>query len=146
MLNKIVVLCATSLLAGCGQAPATDNVSAEASPEAVTVAARDFTNVDALGAMEAIQNIENLVVLDVRTPEEFADGHIDGAININFYDDNFREQLEALDKSVPYLLHCRSGNRSNKALKIMRALGFQKVIHLDGGILAWNEAGLPLTQ
>jgi len=148
MKNKIVTLCASTLLAACGQAPSTEAVASPGDNQAASalVAQQDFRNVDAAGALEAIQTMDNLVVLDVRTPEEFAEGHIDGAINVNFYDDDFREQLDALDKSIPYLLHCRSGGRSSKALKTMRALGFQKVIHLEGGILAWNRSGYALTQ
>jgi rhodanese-related sulfurtransferase len=88
---------------------------------------------------------DNLVVLDVRTPEEFDEAHIDGAVLVDFYDPDFAEQLAELDPDVPYLLYCRSGNRSGQTTAIMEQLGFIDVADVDGGILAWGEAGLPLT-
>jgi rhodanese-related sulfurtransferase len=86
----------------------------------------------------------DLVVLDVRTPEEFAEGHLDGAVMIDFYRDDFADQIADLDPDVPYLLYCRSGNRSGQTMNIMRELGFSEVWDVDGGIISWNEAGLPL--
>ena len=87
---------------------------------------------------------DNLVVLDVRTPEEFDEAHIDGAVLVDFYDPDFAEQLAELDPDVPYLLYCRSGNRSGQTAAIMEQLGFIDVADVDGGIVAWGEAGLPL--
>lgn len=84
---------------------------------------------------------KGLVVLDVRTDEEFASGHIAGAKQLNFFADDFDKQLGKLDKTKPYLLHCKSGGRSGKALKAMTKLGFKKIYHLDGGMLAWKKAG-----
>lgn len=87
---------------------------------------------------------DDLVILDVRTPEEFAEGHIDDAIMIDFYSDDFADQLAGLDPDVPYVLYCRSGNRSGQTLAIMEQLGFTSVQDVDGGAIAWQEAGLPL--
>ena len=87
---------------------------------------------------------DGLVVLDVRTPEEFAAGHLAGAVNLDFYAATFADDLAALDREVPYLLYCRSDNRSGQVREMMRSLGFILVYELDGGILAWAEAGLPL--
>ncbi len=86
---------------------------------------------------------EDLVILDVRTPEEFAEGHLEGAVMVDFYDDDFADQLAELDPNVPYLLYCRSGNRSGQTAEIMADLGFDSVADIDGGIIAWTEAGLP---
>jgi rhodanese-related sulfurtransferase len=88
---------------------------------------------------------DGLVVLDVRTPEEFAAGHLPGAIMIDFNGPDFRQQIAELDPEVPYLLYCRSGNRSSGARAVMEDLGFVDVADVDGGILAWSEAGLPVT-
>ena len=85
---------------------------------------------------------EDLIVLDVRTPEEFAEGHIEGAIMIDFYRDDFADQLAELDPDQPYLLYCRSGNRSGQTAAIMEDLGFANVADVDGGIIAWTDAGL----
>ena len=88
---------------------------------------------------------EGLVVLDVRTPEEFAEERLDGAVLVDFYDADFAEQLAALDPDVPYLVYCRSGNRSGQTLGIMEQLGFSSAADVDGGIIAWTSAGLPVT-
>ncbi len=88
----------------------------------------------------------DLVVLDVRTPEEFAEGHLDNAVNVDFYANDFAGNLAALDKNVPYVLYCRSGNRSGTTAEQMRSLGFTEVYEVDGGILSWIDVGLPLAD
>lgn len=87
-----------------------------------------------------------LVVLDIRTPEEFAAGHLAGAINVDYYADDFEDQLAELDLDVPYVMYCNSGNRSSNALPVMDSLGFQEVYELDGGIQAWFGKGLFVEQ
>lgn len=75
----------------------------------------------------------NMIILDVRTPEEYAAGHVDGAVNIDFYASDFTGQLKKLNKSDAYSIYCRSGARSGKALVIMNDLGFTNVADLQGG-------------
>jgi len=87
---------------------------------------------------------EDLVILDVRTADEFNDGHLEGAVMLDFYDPDFATQIADLDPDVPYLLYCRSGNRSGQAAEIMEQLGFTDVTDVDGGILAWVDAGQPI--
>jgi rhodanese-related sulfurtransferase len=87
----------------------------------------------------------DLVVLDVRTPEEFAEGHLEDAVLIDFYDADFADQLAALERDVPYLVYCRSGNRSGEAMSMMEELGFTSAVDVDGGIVAWAAAGLSVT-
>ena len=89
---------------------------------------------------------EDLVVLDIRTPEEFAAGHLAGAINIDYYASDFESQLSGLDLDVPYVMYCNSGNRSGNTLPLMDSLGFSEVYELDGGIQAWLAANLPTEQ
>ena len=84
------------------------------------------------------------LVLDVRTPEEFAQGHLANATLKNFYDADFKAQLEQINRWQPTILYCRSGNRSAKTLTIMRELGFRNVYEVKGGIQAWQAAGFPL--
>ncbi len=84
------------------------------------------------------------VLLDVRTPQEFAAGHIAQAKNIDYKDSNFRSALSKLDKDETYYVYCKAGVRSSKAGDMMQELGFTKVYLLDGGVDAWKEAGLPL--
>lgn len=80
----------------------------------------------------------NAIILDVRTPEEFKEGHIENAILINFFDENFEEQAALLDKNKPVLIYCRSGNRSNKAGKILADLGFTEIYDITEGYAGWN--------
>lgn len=84
------------------------------------------------------------VVLDVRTPEEYAEGHLPNAQLLNFYDEQFREKLEQLDKNKTYYVYCRSGGRSSRAVALMREMGFQRVYNLEGGIMQWQAAKLPV--
>jgi len=87
---------------------------------------------------------DEVVLLDVRTPEEYREIRVPGSINIDFYAADFASQLDALPKDVPYVVYCRSGNRSSQAVDIMADLGFTEVLDVDGGIVSWSEAGLPL--
>jgi rhodanese-related sulfurtransferase len=87
-----------------------------------------------------------VVLLDVRTAEEFAEVRVPGSVNIDFYAADFADQLDLLSKDVPYVVYCRSGNRSSSTMDIMADLGFSEVWDVDGGIIAWSQAGLPLEQ
>ncbi len=78
------------------------------------------------------------ILVDVRTPEEFAKGHIEGAVNINFKKRTFPSYISAIAKDKPVLIYCRSGNRSGKATFIMQALGFNEVYDLTSGYKGWN--------
>lgn len=85
-------------------------------------------------------------ILDVRTPAEFAAGHIPGAVNINIGSADFVSELEKLDRSKLYLVACRSGSRSARALDIMGGMGFTNVRNLFGGMIEWEAAGLPVAR
>ncbi len=79
------------------------------------------------------------VLLDIRTVDEFSQGHIANAINQDFYQaQDFDTKLDSLDKNSQYFIYCRSGNRSGQALQLMRQKGFTNVTNLDGGIVAWQ--------
>ena len=85
------------------------------------------------------QIVNNVQLIDVRTSEEFNAGHIEGAINIDFKNEEiFYRSFEKLDKSKPVYLYCRSGNRSKKSADILIELGFSKVYDLNGGFIEWN--------
>lgn len=102
--------------------------------------------VDAPAALELTQESgDELIILDIRTPDEFAAGHIAGSVMIDFYSPDFKAQLDTLDKDAEYLVYCRSGNRSSQAMPMFKDLGFLNVAELEGGIINWAEAGLPLT-
>lgn len=103
-------------------------------------------HVDAKAAAKLLETNKDIVVLDIRTPAEFTDGHIDKAVNINFLDKSFSEGIDKLDKSKTYLLHCASGGRSTKSLTQFQAKGFKNIYHLDGGFSAWESAGQPVKK
>ena len=93
-----------------------------------------------------IKEKKTLIIIDVRTKEEYDREHFPKAKLINFFGSDFEKKLKGLDKSKAYLLHCQSGGRSRGALRKMQKLGFKEVYHLDGGILAWKKAGGELTD
>ena len=86
-------------------------------------------------------NQAGVVVIDVRTPAEFASGHLPNAINIDFENPNFKQEIEKLDKEVTFAVYCRSGNRSGKATSAMSKAGFTKIYDMQGGIIDWQTAG-----
>jgi phage shock protein E len=93
---------------------------------------------------KALLSIDNAPqVIDLRTPEEFASGHIPGAVMIDFKSPDFKTELAKLDRSREYLFHCKSGGRSTQSLDAWKELGFGKIYHLNKGMLSWTEAGNP---
>ena len=106
-------------------------------------------DVDAKQAASALQTQRDMVVLDVRTPDEYKNGHLTNAININLYDPNFKSKLARLDKSKTYVVHSAAGlenGRSRKATAAMDSLGFKQIKHLNGGFNAWQQANLPVIK
>jgi rhodanese-related sulfurtransferase len=114
--------------------------------ETQTQIIENVTPEEAFTLIQGNEGNPDFVILDVRTPEEFADGYIEDAILIDYYSDTFRDELNNLDKNKEYLIYCRSGNRSGRTLPIMEELGFQEVHDISGGIIAWTAEGLPLIQ
>ena len=107
------------------------------------------TDLDAAQAQEFIAANPSVVVLDVRTPDEFRAGHIRQAMNIDLYNSHFANQLAALNHSKTYLVHCAGGlpkGRSRKAMSLMDSLGFKQAYHLNGGFSAWQQAGQPVAK
>jgi rhodanese-related sulfurtransferase len=104
-----------------------------------------FKNVG-VDQFDKLRQQTNTVVLDVRTPKEFAAGHIPGAVNVDWNAADFAAKASALDKSKTYLVHCAVGGRSAKASDKMTALQFTDVYNLEGGIKAWEKAGKPVEK
>ena len=97
------------------------------------------SNYEALELNDYIEKINNgYQIIDVRTQSEFAHGHIPNAVNLDFYNHNFIEEINKLNKIEPILIYCRSGNRSQKTGIIMDSLGFNSVYDLKGGYFVWN--------
>jgi len=102
-----------------------------------------MTNMDPQQFSRAI-NEAGVIILDVRTHEEFIEGHLAGAINIDINLVTFDNEISHLDSAAMYGVYCRSGRRSLVAIDTMQNLGFTKFSHLENGILDWQENGLPL--
>ena len=87
-----------------------------------------------------------VISLDVRTAQEFAEGHLKNAININVESGNFENEIANLDKTATYAVYCRSGRRSAVAVDLMQKAGFTKLFNLDGGVIDWSASGYPLEK
>ena len=104
---------------------------------------KEVTPAEAQALIQANAGNAGFVILDVRTPEEFAAGHLAQAVNLDYYAKGFGAELGKLDRARTYLVYCRSGKRSAAAVDMMKELDFKAVYGLTGGIIAWTEAGLP---
>jgi len=94
---------------------------------------------------DCLRQQKDTVVLDVRTADEYADGHLKDSVLIDLRSPDFAERIGKLDKSKSYLVHCAAGGRSARACAKMDALGF-KTVNLDGGLGAWKDAGKPVVK
>ena len=114
--------------------------------QATTQIIKDVTAKEAYALIQENQGSADFIIIDVRTPEEFADGHIENAVNIDSRSETFESEIGTLDRDKAYLIYCRSGNRSRGALNLMVKLDFREVYHLSVGITGWQEEGLPTTK
>lgn len=108
-----------------------------------TLKSNGIRHVTVAEAKQIIETHPEVVVLDVRTGREFRNGHIKGAININYFSWSFREKIAELDKNLTYVIHCKSGGRSGWAAPILKSFEITSVVHMDGGTDAWIEASYP---
>ncbi len=141
LVPTVLLVIGAILLSGC--APAQIETPPPETPAQII---ENVTPQEAFTLIQENQNNPDFAIIDVRTPEEFAEGHIEDSVIIDYYYDTFRNDIDQLDKSKMYLIYCRSGNRSGKALDIMAGLGFQEVYNMLGGIIEWNAEGLPTTK
>jgi len=107
---------------------------------------KDISAAEAALLIEVNNNNPDFVILDVRTPGEYSEGHIENALNVDVMSESFTEEAGELDKGKTYLIHCRSGGRSAKAAALMEQLGFADIYDIEGGILAWEKEGLPIMK
>ena len=137
---KTVVLAVALVLGAAGLGSGAVGTRCVAAAPATSV-----VHVDAAAAGRLLSTNRTVVVLEVRTPREFAEGHIKGATNVNFNADKFSAEIGKLDRGQSYLVHCAAGGRSTKSLEVFQKLGFKSIYHLDGGLKAWQDAGQPVT-
>lgn len=128
-------------LTGCSASQATAADPGPAVPASATFPAR--VGVDEFaGALD----IPGVQIIDVRTPEEFATGHITGAVNIPVQQADFARQVSALDPDGVYAVYCRSGNRSRPAVTAMQQAGISTIYELESGIVGWTAAGQSVSR
>ena len=114
-----------------------------------TITETPIKDVDVDTVRDLIEEDETVIVLDVRTPEEYAMGHIEGTLNINIAEADFSERVSKLDRDKTYIIHCSANvknGRSAKSIKIMSSLGFDKLLNMAGGINAWEQSAHPLVR
>ena len=136
------------VLTGCsaGDSESVGAASDAATPPSVVacVATSECTTLEP-AAFADLAGQEGVVLLDVRTPEEFAEGHLEGAVNIDVSAPDFATRVAELDQDATYAVYCRSGNRSQTAMTLMAEAGIENTADLGGGIGAWAQEGLPVT-
>ena len=145
-INSAFILSLVILLNACSKPPEAEETNKEESSANPSAKLISHKNVGPEDAKKLIDSDDPAVILDIRTPFEVKAGSIDGSTNINYYGDNFKEEVGKMDRNKPLIVHCRSGGRSTESLEIFRELGFKNVYHLDGGIMAWEKAGFALIK
>lgn len=88
----------------------------------------------------------DIQLLDVRTPGEVQKGYIEGAVHIDYFDQNFEKLTSRLDRNKPIIVYCAVGGRSAKSGERLVTIGFTKVYDLTGGITKWQQEGYPLVK
>ncbi len=157
-MRKVLLILAVGgiVLASCGnqgaeqavaQATQQDQTQQQAKVQQATQQAQEEVIVN-VGAPKFKELVESgaCEVIDVRTPQEYAEGHIKGAQNIDIYNPEFDKLIGQLPKDKTYCVYCRSGRRSMMAAQKMAQMGFKKVYNLQGGIIAWQQSGNPVEK
>ncbi|PIE51008.1 MAG: thioredoxin [Flavobacteriales bacterium] len=140
---SIVFLMGTLLVFSCNESKENgEKINNNIENNRVTTAIK---NVNAIEFKKIIDK-GNVVILDVRTPEEVAQGNIKGSSHINFYDEDFVNKINLINKEKTICVYCTSGGRSTDAAKILQKNGFTKIYQLNGGTMAWENSKLPLTK
>lgn len=136
--SLVWLLVTLTLVAGCGvtDRPKTGEI----------LGLVDISAVEAYDLVVKNRGNHDFSIIDVRTPREFAEGHIEGAVLIDYQAPDFREKINALDRAKTYLVYCRTGNRSRGAVTVMQSLGFNNIYHMVDGIVAWQGKGYPVVR
>ena len=135
--NRTIIFLVSLILAACAGKGSVENRD-EVDVAPIELAPSEFKS--------KLASTPKAVLVDVRTPEEVAEGMIEGAINIDYNDDGFGEKIRSLDKTKPYFLYCKSGKRSGDAADEMEKLGFEKVYVLEGGTNKWLKQGFEMVK
>ena len=107
---------------------------------------KGYYEISSKQAAALLKKYRNLVILDIRTPKEFKAGRLKGAKNLNYYADDFEAKIDALDRAKTYLVHCASGGRSGKSMKLFKQKKFAAVYHMKDGYKGWTAAKPPTVR
>ena len=138
-MNKIFIVLLIAVFS-CDRPSSTDNSESKSLGDSQII-----RTIDSRGAESLLDSDEEIILLDVRTPEEYEEGHLAGAKNIDYNAPNFAEQIQQLDRNQKYLLYCAVGGRSGKSLKIMEEMGFKEVYNVSEGFKELREQGIPVS-
>lgn len=119
--------------------PSMEKVYCQAPPKTIkTILADDFKKL--------ADSLQDVVLVDLRTPDEVKGGTIDGAMVIDYFGADFDSRIQKLDKSKVYVLYCAGGGRSGETAEIMEKLGFKKIYNLEGGFNEWVKKKMPIRK
>ena len=136
-MNRVIALLLLVLMGNMASCQSAGKKNADGTTSvSVTIAAEDFQT--------KMSSLKNVQLVDVRSREEYKEGHIKGALNINVQGSSFEAEVTKLDKKKPVMVYCRSGRRSAAAQSKLIDMGFAEVYNLDGGISEWQSAGKPV--
>jgi rhodanese-related sulfurtransferase len=144
--GSILVVLAAGLAIGGSVSACADRVTATTAAAPMTPGASGTPHRVEVAQFAAVIAEPSVQIIDVRTPAEFADGHIVGAVNIPVNDPDFGRRVSELDPGGRYAVYCRSGNRSQPAVAQMQAAGILDIVELESGTNGWAAAGQPLTR
>ncbi len=140
--TKIIAASAAILFIACGDAKAPSN----SNTSSITITDQQVVHQINSTQMLEIVNGKTITILDVRTPEEYNEGHIPGAVLANVNDPSFEETINGMEKDNSVVVYCRSGNRSGKAADLMEQARFTNIMDYDGGWSAWSQGGYPIEK
>lgn len=131
---------------GCSKNTVSETAVQTQTSETQTQLIKDISTQEAFALIQSNGGKADFVVIDVRTPQEFAQGHLENAINLDYNSESFSNELSNLDKTKTYLVYCKGGSRSGSAVPIMKELNFMTVNNMLGGITQWTAEGLPTVK
>lgn len=108
--------------------------------------AQGVKKLDSQNFDKKLKESKEAILIDVRTPGEYAQGHLANALSIDIYADDFKSRISKLDKTKPVFVYCKAGSRSSSAVDIMEDMGFKEIYDLSGGITAWQKANKPIEK
>jgi rhodanese-related sulfurtransferase len=138
----ILLLAVLGSLIGCTN----DHVTVISPTSTESPVIKNITPLQADQLIKENKDNANFVILDVRTPSEYIEGHLKNSVNLDYNAADFKDKVNNLDKNKTYLVYCRTANRSASAVKIMTELGFKDIYHMTGGIVEWQSSGLAIVK